>query len=299
MNFTSLKANIDTRLVLNVGSPIAKTNAPYAYNRLFCELGMNALMIPVEIPRGKLESFMRACKTLNIRYFSPTMPHKADIIRLLDNVDETSRLFRSVNAVRIDDDGVSHGAGMDGRGAVSAMKDCGIELRGRKAFLLGTGSISGVIGLELAKNGVTELIALNRTLKSAEEIAGLLNSNTAMNVTTLAATPENLDLAAAKSDLFLQCTPLGMTGFDATHEYTGFVGKMPHDGVVFDAVINPPDTPVIKAAKNRGLKTVPGMRMLAGQIGEIFNFMFGVTLTQENKEACIQELCTHLGLKTA
>jgi shikimate dehydrogenase len=294
MKFTSLKANIDTLLVLNVGSPINKTNAPYAYNRLFSELGMNALMLPVDIPKGGLPQFMDACKSINIRYFSPTMPHKADIIPLLDDVDETSRLFQSVNAVRIDKDGVSHGVGLDGKGAVTAMKDCGVQLEGRRAFLLGTGSISGVIGLELAKNGVTQLIALNRTVSKAENIVRILAENTNMKTQALAATPKNLDEAAVQSDLFLQCTPLGMSGFGATHEYVGFIEKMPHNGVVFDVVINPPDTVVIAAAKRRRLHTVPGMRMLAGQMGEIFHFMFGVTLTRENKEACIQELCNHL-----
>lgn len=296
MKFTSLKANIATQLVLNVGSPIEKTNAPYAYNRLFSELGMNALMIPVDIPKGELPKFMEACKVMNIRYFSPTMPHKADIIPLLDHVDDTSRLFASVNAVRIDEDGVSYGVGMDGKGAVSAMKDCGVSLAGRKAFLLGTGSISGVIGLELARNGVTQLVMLNRTVEKAEKIARILADHTNMKTQALPATPENLDLAACQSDLFLQCSPLGMAGYAATHQYLGFIDKMPRDGTVFDVVINPPDTPVIAAAKKRGMQTVPGMRMLAGQMGEIFRFMFDISLTKAHKDACIDELCNHLGL---
>jgi shikimate dehydrogenase len=296
MKFTSLKANIDTKLVLNIGSPISKTNAPYVYNSLFNELGMNALMIPVDIPKGGLSRFIEACKTINIHYFSPTMPHKADIIPLLDDVDETSRLFQSVNAVRIDENGISHGAGLDGKGAINAMKDCGVQLEGRRAFLLGTGSISGVIGLELAQNGVTQLIALNRTVERAENIARILAKNTNMKTQALAATPENLDIAAAQSDLFLQCTPLGMSGYGTSHEYIGFIDRMPRDGVVFDVIINPPDTPVIAAAKERGLHTVPGMRMLAGQMGLIFQFMFGITLTEEHKNACIQELYKQLGI---
>jgi shikimate dehydrogenase len=299
MTFTSLKAHIDTDLVLNIGSPIAKSSAPFAYNRLFNELGMDALMLPADVPKGRLPQLLDACKTLNIRYLSTTLPHKADIIPLLDDVDNTSRLFQSVNAVRIDGEGISHGVGMDGKGAVSALKDSGVELKGRKAFLLGTGSISGVIGAELARNGVKQLIALNRTLDRAEKIAAILEQNTDMKVEALAATPENLDRAAAQSDMFLQCSPLGMAGFGATHEYLGYIEKISKDGVVLDVVVNPPDTPVILAAKQRGLRTVPGMRMLAGQMGEIFNFMFGITLSAKNKEACLQELRARLGFSDA
>ena len=53
---------------------------------------------------------------------------------------------------------------------------------------------------------------------------------------------------------------------------------------------------MISAAKARGLKTVPGLKMLAGQMEVIFRFMFGVELTQEDKNACIQELCQFLGV---
>ena len=119
MNLENVKFNTDTKLVLNIGDPMGKTNAPRAYNKLFGELDMNAIMLPVEVKKGMLPRFMEACKMLGIRYISPTMPHKKDIIPLLDDVDESSRIFQSVNAIRIDEDGTSHGVGMDGKGMPS------------------------------------------------------------------------------------------------------------------------------------------------------------------------------------
>lgn len=297
MNLEHVQLNTETKVVLNIGDPMKKTNAPIAYNRLFGELGMNAIMLPAEIPKGELAEFMEACKLLNIHYFSPTMPHKKDIIPLLDDVDDSSRLFQSVNAVRIDDDGVSHGVGMDGKGAVGAILESQIELKGKRAVMLGSGSISGVIGLELSRNGVKELTILNRTLEKAQCIADILNQNTPMITTALEASPVNLDQAAAEADLFLQVTPLGMAGYGKTHEYLGFIDKLPDTAAVFDVVINPPDTPVIARAKVRGLKTVPGMKMLAGQMKEIFSFMFGVSLTADHKKACMEELCRFLDVK--
>lgn len=296
MNLENMKFNMDTKIVLNVGYPMGKTNAPRAYNKLFSELDMNAVMLPVEIEKGKTEEFVEACKTLGIKYFSPTMPHKKAIIDYLDVVDECSRLFRSVNAVRFDDDGKSYGVGMDGKGAVKAIKSSGLDLEGKKAVMLGSGSISGVIGYELSQNGVKELTILNRTIDKAQEIAAILNDNTHMTVKALEWTNENLDEAVKGADLLLQLTPLGMAGFGNTYEYLGFVDHLPDHATVFDVIINPPDTPVIGAAKKRGLKTVPGMKMLAGQMEEIFNFMFQVELTEDNKDACVKELCDFLGV---
>lgn len=296
MKFDNFKFNIETKLVLNIGDPMGKTNAPRAYNKLFNELGMNAVMLPVEIKKGELKEFLQACHALHIRYISPTMPHKKDIIPLLDDVDESSRLFQSVNAIRIDEDGSSHGVGMDGKGALNAILSSGVQLDGKEAVMLGSGSISGVIGLELSRHGVKKLTILNRTLDKAEEIAGILNENTPMETVAMEATPENLDLAAENAGLFLQVTPLGMAGYGKTHEYLGFIEALPEECLVFDVIINPADTPVIAAAKKRGLTTVPGLKMLAGQMEEIFRFMFGVELTEENKAACIEELCQFLGV---
>ncbi len=296
MKLENVKFNIDTKLVLNIGDPMGKTNAPRAYNKLFSELDMNAIMLPIEIPKGKLPEFMEACKTLKIRYICPTMPHKKDIIPLLDDVDESSRIFQSVNAVRIDEDGTSHGVGMDGKGALNAILTSGIDLDGKEAVMLGSGSISGVIGLELSKRGIKKLTILNRTTDEAEKIADILNRYTSMETIALASTPENLDRTAKHARIFLQVTPLGMAGYGATHEYLGFIDELPLDCLVFDVIINPADTPVILAAKARGLKTIPGLKMLAGQMEEIFRFMFQEELTIENKQACIQELCEFLGV---
>lgn len=297
MKLENVKLNLDTELVLNIGCPIGKTNAPRVYNKLFEKLGMNAIMLPAEIQKGELPQLLEACKTLNIRYLCPTMPHKADIIPLLDDVDETSKMFCSVNAVKIDEDGTSHGVGMDGKGAVRAMVNGGAKLDGITAMLYGAGSISGVIGYELSRQNVKKLYIANRSREKAEKIAQILRNNTAMEVVVISTDKEELDQAAAECKLLANLTPLGMKGYPYKHEYLGFIDKMPKDAAVFDCIINPPDSEVILAAKANGLLTIPGMQMLVSQMDVIFDFMFGVTLKEEDKEACIDELCSWLGVE--
>lgn len=51
MKLENIKLNLDTELVLNVGDPIGKTNAPRCYNKLFERLHMNAIMLPCESRR--------------------------------------------------------------------------------------------------------------------------------------------------------------------------------------------------------------------------------------------------------
>lgn len=105
---------------------------------------------------------------MGIHYLCPTMPHKSDFVDLLDDVDETSKLFHSVNAIRLDENG-SHGSGMDGKGAVKAMEEGGAKLNGINALLYGAGGISGVTAYELAQSGVKKLYIANRTPKRPRE----------------------------------------------------------------------------------------------------------------------------------
>lgn len=296
MKLENIKLNMDTLLTLNVGYPMGKTNAPQIYNKLFSLLNMNAIMLPVEIQKGELKSFMEAVKTLNIRYFFPTMPHKADIIPFLDEVDEPSRILKSVNAVRIDENGKSYGTGLDGVGAIGALVEGGAKLDGGEVMMLGSGGVSGVIGLELAKRGVKKLTMLGRGKASSIEMANVLSKETGMEVISMISNPENLDKVAQSADVFIQATPLGMAGFDHDHSYLGFIDRFPEHCTVFDVIINPPDTIVIAKAKERGLKTIPGMKMLIGNVSVIFNHMFGVEVSAADKKACIEELCKFLGI---
>lgn len=296
MNLNNLKLNLETDLVLNVGYPMGATNAPQCYNKLFEVLGMNKIMLPVEILKGQLHEFLAACKLLNIRYLCPTMPHKADFIPLLDDVDEVSKLFRSVNAVRIDPDGSSHGTGMDGKGATRAMESCGVKFDGIHALMYGAGGISGVIGYELSQRGVKKLTIANLWRNEADLIAGILRENTPMEIEVISTEPEELDKAAEDAELFMNVTPLGSKGFPHKHPYLGFVDRLPKTASVFDSIINPPKTETILAAEANGLNTVPGMRMLVAQMDLIFKFLWDVDLQPEHKQACVEHMCKYLGV---
>lgn len=295
MKLENVQLNLDTELVFNVGYPMGKTNAPRCYNKLFEVLNMNAIMLPVEIQKGKLPEFLDACRLLGVHYLCPTMPHKADFIPLLDDVDPVSRLFRSVNAIRIDENG-SHGVGMDGKGAVRAMEKGGARFDGITAMMYGAGSISGVIGYELSQKNVKKLYIANRSVDKANDIAAILRDNTPMEVEVISTEAAALDKAAEECELLANVTPLGMFGFPAKHDYLGFIDRMPKSATVFDCIINPPKTETILAAEKNGLNTVPGMQMLVSQMDVIFDFMFGIQLKEEHKEACLDELCHFLGV---
>lgn len=297
MELNHIKMNIDTGLVLNIGYPMKNSNAPIAYNSLFASRNMNMLMLPLEVPRGGLSDLLSACRTMNVRYLCPTMPHKGDIIPLLDDVDELSRVFHSVNAVKIDPDGTSHGVGMDGRGTVNALLAAGVKLDGARVMLVGAGAICGVIGVELSRQGVKELEILNRTRDKAQAIAEKLNAHTSMKAAADTMDAASLARGAERADILIQATPLGMKGYGADYQDLSFIDRLPGHATVMDVVLNPSVTAIRRKAMERGLATVPGMEMLLGQMDAIFGYLWDVKLTHEDKEACADALCAHLGVE--
>ncbi len=297
MELNHIKMNIDTGLVLNIGYPMKNSNAPIAYNSLFASRNMNMLMLPLEVPRGGLSDLLSACRTMNVRYLCPTMPHKGDIIPLLDDVDELSRVFHSVNAVKIDPDGTSHGVGMDGRGTVNALLAAGVKLDGARVMLVGAGAICGVIGVELSRQGVKELEILNRTRDKAQAIAEKLNAHTSMKAAADTMDAASLARGAERADILIQATPLGMKGYGADYQDLSFIDRLPGHATVMDVVLNPSVTAIRRKAMERGLATVPGMEMLLGQMDAIFGYLWDVKLTREDKEACADALCAHLGVE--
>ena len=78
--------------------------------------------------------------------------------------------------------------------------------------------------------------------------------------------------APIDSDALINATPLGMTGRDCLN---CDLALMSGNGFVFDMVMAPPETPLIAAARVRGLAVVTGLEMLVEQAATSFKLMFG------------------------
>ncbi len=264
---------------------MGQSSASYAYNPLFGLNGIDEIMWPIEIPVGGLGDFMAAFKTLGMKHFCLTMPHKHTIIPYLDEVDEQSRVFGSVNIVKLDKNRRTVGTGMDGKGNMAAIKKAGVNVRGMHVFILGAGSIVGVILLELANAGVKKVTLVNRSAERAKSVVDVVRRYTDMEIEYLPMTNENMDRTAAQCDFFMQSTPLGLAGFPENHTYLDFMEKLSPNAVVMENIVNPPLTEVAKRAKELNLKLIYGIDMMLGQVGEIFEFCYGFKPAEAHLEA--------------
>lgn len=279
-----------------VGDPMAGGPIPASYNKCFEASGINRVMLPLKVEKGGLKAFVEAAKVIGIEQYCLTMPHKSDIIPFLDIVDDSSRLFNSVNIVTTTEDGQLEGHGFDGVGTVGALKNGGAKLQGAKVMMIGAGAISGIIGYEMSKSGVAQLTILNRTVANAEKVAGVLNANTPMKTSFGGLTEKEMDAAAADADVLIQVSGQGMRGM-GDFAYLGFFNKLPKGSVVMESVMAPIETSFVKAARAAGFDPILGLDMTMNELGIIFDFLFKVEMTHEMKKMMVGIMCQGYGLQ--
>ncbi len=296
MTIPQLSFTLHTKMFPMVGFPMGQSSGSYAYNPLFTANDIDEIMWPVEIPVGGLPDFMAAVKTLGIKHFCLTMPHKSPIIPLLDEVDELSRLFNSVNVVKIEN-GRSIGTGMDGKGNMAAIKASGVSVKDMHVMITGAGSIVGVILLELAREGARKVTLINRSIDKAEKLVTVVRKYTDMDIDCLPWTNDNLNAVAGECDFFMQSTPLGLAGYNDDYTDLGFMDKLNSKAVVMENIVNPPLTKVAQKSRAMGLKTIYGIDMMLGQIGEIFEFCYGFRPKPEHIDIARQSVYQYFNFK--
>ena len=202
-----------------------------------------------------------AMRTLSLRGLGVTMPHKVRITQYLDVVDETARIIGAVNTV-VNDDGKLTGYNVDWIGAVRALGEA-VALPGKTAAVVGAGggSRSIVYGLVRERCGVT---VFNRSEATGRALADAMGA-------AWGGPPEAV-AAAAPFDIVAHVTPVG---FHAPEDLLVPVDALRPGTVVFDAVPMPLETRLLREARARGCRAIPGIRMQIHQAAEQFELYTG------------------------
>ena len=204
-----------------------------------------------------------------------TVPHKVEVMAHLDEVDELARLIGAVNTiVKRGDRLIGHNT--DAGGFIEALRQAGgFDPRGKRALLLGAGGAARAAAFALVREGASQLIIANRTLRRADALARELGG-VARGVTAIAlADATALGVAAAVADLVVNSTTVGMTHTPEQDESPLPDGVLSRGSVVYDMVYNPALTPLLAQAERAGAKAVGGLSMLIHQGAAAFELWTG------------------------
>ncbi len=97
-----------TRICALIGDPVEHTMSPAMHNAAFRELGLDYIYLAFRVTPENLEKAIAGMRALDIRGLNVTIPHKVNVIPLLDKVDHLAGKIGAVNTI-VNDDGVLTG----------------------------------------------------------------------------------------------------------------------------------------------------------------------------------------------
>jgi len=243
-----MKIDPSTRLYGVLGHPVGHSLSPAMHNRAFTSAGHNGVYLAFDVT--DIASAIAAGRALNVRGWSVTIPHKVDVIPLLDALDPDAERIGAVNTV-VNRGGRLVGYNSDGLGAVAALKEK-TSVAGLSAAVIGAGGAARAIGFSLRTAGA-DVTIVNRSPKRGEALARDLDAP----FLPLA------DFDRPMYSILINTTPVGMTPrADAMP-----VGERVLEAgmVVMDIVYNPMATRLLETAGRIGCTTVDGVAMFVYQ----------------------------------
>lgn len=254
-----------------MGWPVAQSRSPLMHNHWISTLGLEAAYIPMPVKPEDLEAALRALPKLGFRGVNLTVPHKEKAVKLVDTLDATAKRTGAVNTIVVKEDGSLEGRNTDVYGFAESLDYAsGADSNaGATAIVLGAGGAARAVIAALVDEKVRLIRIANRTQEKAEAIAAAMKTpKVAIEVVPWDERSDALDGAS----LVVNTTLLGMRG-QPTLELD--LAPLSQGAIVADIVYVPLETPLLTAARELGLTTLNGLRMLIEQARPGFEAWFG------------------------
>ena len=200
-----------------------------------------------ELAPDEVEGFV---KHADLDAFNVTIPYKKAVMPFLDEISPEALAIGSVNTVVRHSDGTLHGYNTDYFGFDYMVESSGIDVRDKKALVLGAGGASVTVCAVLRDRGAKELVVIGRKDNTPEVLKSHADAEIIVNTTPVGMYPSN-GLSPVDLSLFPACCG------------------------VLDVIYNPPRTKLILDAEERGIPAVSGLSMLVAQAVKAFSYFTG------------------------
>lgn len=249
-----------TRMVVLLGWPGRYSLSPVLHNAAFVEQDLDLVYLVLPTRPDDLSTVVSALAATGAVGANVTVPHKRAVMAECDRLTPEAELVGAVNTLAWGSDGLL-GDNTDAAGLRDAVQ-AEVRLTGGDAtVVLGTGGAARAAAVALGRVGC-EMTIVGRRPDAAEEIALLAVRAGARWASGLDVAEEHdLRTALADARLVINATPLGMDGERLPEPFH----ELSAGQVAYDLVYQPPETPFLRSAHERGVAAHHGLGMLVAQ----------------------------------
>jgi shikimate dehydrogenase len=255
-----------TRSVALLGYPLGHSISPVFQQAAFEYYQLDIHYEPWEVQPYQLEQTVNRLREETHPGANVTIPHKQTVIPLMDSLDDLARQIGAVNTI-VNQEEQLIGHNTDAAGFLRALQqEGGFDPKGKVAVILGAGGAARAVSFALVRAKVGSIAIAELLIpQKATELADSLKTMGGVQISILPWEEPALATEIANCDLLINCTPMGMKHSQDEHRSPVKAHIIPDGVLVYDVVYNPPETPLLKEARQAGARTLGGLSMLVYQ----------------------------------
>lgn len=272
-----------TGLTCLLGSPVSHSVSPAMHNEAFRYHGLDYVYLAFDVAPERFEKAVDGLVVMNARGFNCTMPHKRLMYERADQLSREAQLIGAVNTV-VQENGVLTGYNTDGKGYMTAVRDAGYDIIGKKMTLLGAGGAAASIIAQAALDGVPGIDLLARkghSWDAIQKVVDRVNAGTACKVCMYElCDTEQMRRSIQESRILVNASSVGMSPYEDGCLVPDRSFLHP-ELIVSDVIYNPKKTRLLQMAQQAGCAAFNGMYMLLYQGAYAFELWTGKQMPVE------------------
>lgn len=262
-----------TRRVALLGKPLRRRHSVVMHNAAFEAAGIDARYELLELDAEAVERAVADARRPEFLGLGVTAPYKRVVAGLVDEVEPDAERIGAVNNVTKGADRRLVGFNSDAPGFRAGVElAMGRPLSGLDVVVAGAGGAAHAVVFACLARGARRVTIGNRTASAAAALAERFVGVGSGSVEAVALGDATFGAALAAADVAVNATTVGML----TPGMTIDVDALRADATVFDLVYVPAETPLLAAARARGLRAANGSEMLVQQAAIAFERWTGV-----------------------
>jgi shikimate dehydrogenase len=262
-----------TRRVTLLGKPLRRRHSQVMHDAAFAAAGIDGRYELREVEADALEAAVDAARGPDSLGLGVTAPYKLRVMELCDDVEGDARRIGAVNNAARLSDGRLLGFNSDAPGFRAGVEVAlGRPLVGLEVVVAGAGGAAHAVLFACLVGGARRVTIGNRTADGAAALADRFRGIGPADVAGVGLGGPVFLEALGSADLAVNATTVGMVDPGMTLDVTA----LPDGATVFDLVYVPAETPLLRAARDRGLRAANGSEMLVQQGAIAFERWTGV-----------------------